>query len=334
MTTPLRAWAVLLPMSALIVAMPASALQTPPISSVAAAGDSITKGFNADQRSCTFDDHEAFNWATSDTNGSDFCAAGDENVFSLTERLECRQQADVISPEINQAKSGAQMLKDFFNQANTIKSYISAQPAPRLTTILLGHNDAVGFGFFGRCATSDQDPNNGCRTSPAAFEREFRKGLDVLITIPDLHIGVASPLRLTQRCPQCPAAFIVPFYQSLRTYRDILSRVSAEYAAIPSGGTSLVTTIGGETVGGATKAPGTTTAYSDAPWHYRFARSEISRCDRIHPSAAGQTTLARILDEGLVCSETSPCCQDTGNLSADAACSSVTINGTFFPGFF
>ena len=41
---------------------------------------------------------------------------------------------------------------------------------------------------------------NHCRTTEAAFEREFRKGLDVLITVPELKIGIAAPVRVSQLC--------------------------------------------------------------------------------------------------------------------------------------
>jgi hypothetical protein len=70
--------------------------------------------------------------------------------------------------------------------------------------VWLGHND-VCAGTLDKTRVacpreSDQDPNNYCRTTPAAFEREFRKGLDLLITVPELKVGVASLIRVSQLC--------------------------------------------------------------------------------------------------------------------------------------
>jgi hypothetical protein len=177
----------------------------PNLNAMDAAGDSITKAFNAQSAAlCPYDDQEFLNWATSDTHGTEFCSAGREGVFSQAERVECRKGANLVLAAPNSADSGAQMLKDFVEQATQIKAFLSAQPAPRYTTVWLGHND-VCAGDIDKVRSScergsDQDPNNHCRTTPAAFEREFRKGLDMLITVPDLKIGVASLVRVSQLC--------------------------------------------------------------------------------------------------------------------------------------
>jgi lysophospholipase L1-like esterase len=379
-------------MFVLVVCIGLIAIQTPPVAaqnekSVAAAGDSITKGFNAQSAFlCPNSDQEQFNWATSDTNGNETsgnnpCTSfGSDRVFSLTERLECNQggRSNVISPNPNQARSGAQMLKDFFNQAMAIKTYISAQPAPRLTTVLLGHNDICG-GKIGKFQFScdrgsDQDRNNYCRTTPAAFEREFRKGLDILITVPDMKIGVASLIRVSELCNfsgkqncqlfnscqtlwtnfggldaifgggngicgsltfNCSDTRVADAYTTALAYRNILQRVTAEYAAIPSGGASRVVTVGGQMVGGVMKASGSTLVYSDATWRYKFASSQLSCCDCFHPSRTGQDTLARIAREGLRCTGSpDTCCRDTGNSVTDGRCSTTDTSGTFYPGFF
>lgn len=106
----------------------------------------------------------------------------------------------------------------------------------------------------------------------------------------------------------------------MKAYREILKRVTAEYAAIPDGGQSPVVMIGGEMVGGAAKATGTHFTYSDAAWFYRFNADQISCCDCFHPSPLGQDTLARFAKEGLSCSKTAPCCRETGDPLADAKC--------------
>lgn len=114
---------------ALTVIAPCSAAEK--FAAIAVAGDSISKAFNGQSAFlCPNSDQEQYNWATSDTNGTDFCSPGREAVFSIDERMECEQGRDVSSPSPNQARSGAQMLKDYVAQANAIKSWITSQPPP------------------------------------------------------------------------------------------------------------------------------------------------------------------------------------------------------------
>jgi lysophospholipase L1-like esterase len=359
---------------------------TTEVRSLAAAGDSITKGFNAHRTVvadtelfCPNADQEEYGWATSDTNGTDFCSAGDEGVFSLTERLECRADANVRSRRRNQARSGARMLTHFVGQAQTIRAYLCARSGPRLATVFLGHND-VCSGKVDKepgCEHGpDEDPDDYCRTTPAAFEREFRKGLDVLVTLPDTRIAVASLVRVSQLCNhrskrQCQtipggpchelweavarlgdtfgAVFgleggicgsltkdcedpgrIAAAYHTARAYHDILERVTREYVGVPEGSPSPVVEVAGQIVGGATRAPGTTLVFSDAPWVYRFDGDQISCCDCFHPSLRGQNLLARVLRRGLRCSRTTPCCANMD----DPRCSAVDRSGRLYPGFF
>jgi hypothetical protein len=352
------------------------------IAAVASAGDSITKGFNAQSAApCPNTDQEYYNWSTSDTNlsqdGFPFCYEGPEGVASVTERLECAEQQEVESPDPNQARSGAQMLKDFVNQANAIKTYISTQPAPRLATVLLGHNDLCGgklTKYNLSCSRgADQDRNNYCRSTPAAFEREFRKGLDILITVPDMKIGVLSIVRVSQLCNfagkstcqlfsncqwlwrtangfdglfgsgngicgsltfDCSSGRISDTYRMALAYRNILQRVTADYAAIPAGGVSPVVTIAGQTVGGAVKASGSTAVYSDAPWRYKFTVSQLSCCDCFHPSRIGQEALARMATDGLTCSTADQCCVDIGDPVADGRRTNTETSGRYYPGIF
>ena len=84
----------------------------------------------------------------------------------------------------------------------------------------MGHND-ICSGTIERiqaeCAEGDdQDPMNHCRTTEAAFEREFRKGLDVLITVPELKIGIAAPVRVTQLCNHSRQNKLFPSWRKLR----------------------------------------------------------------------------------------------------------------------
>ena len=273
----------------------------------------------------------------------------------------------------NSADTGADMLTNFVDQANSVVAFLGTSPAPRYTTVALGGNDICGGKISKLSAScsagSDQDPNNHCWTTPEAFEREFRKGLDILLTVPELKIGVASLVRLSQLCnhsdknacslvpgscentwdfgasliengicgsltASCSDRRIRDVYEMARTYRDILDRVTQEYATIPAGGASQSITIGGETVGGAAKATDVLLTFSNASWEYKFASDDVSCCECFHPSFQGQDLTARILFDGFTCSESDVCCSDTGDALADGLCTSEETAGRFVPGLF
>jgi len=348
------------------------------IASMDVSGDSISKAFNGKGSfPCPNHDQEQYNWATSDTNGLAFCTAGPDGVYSQAERIECLRGSVINRAVPNHAKSGAQMLLDFVNQATAIQAYLSAQPAPRYVPVLLGHNDVCAGKvpkFLQGCEQgADQDPNNHCRTTPEAFERELRKGLDILITIPETRIGVAAMVRVTELCNHgnkqncqvflkcskvwtaaaytgwifgadngicgsltldCSPERLVDTYLTARAYRDVSERVTGEYSAIPPGGTSPVVTVGGQTVGGATKADGVVVVYSDAAWRTRFPAALLNCCDCFHPSPLGQHVGAAALFYGLACTPQTPCCKDTGDPLDEARCTTPDTSGTFYPGFF
>ena len=344
----------------------------PKIASIDAIGDSLSKAVNA-KEPCTNVDQENFNWATSITPGSAFCSDGGDGVFSQAERIECRRKAMIVNADPNSAVSGAEMLKDFVAQAHESAAFLGAQPAPRYVTVEMGHND-ICSGTIERVQADceegdDQDPMNHCRTTPAAFEREFRKGLDVLMTVPELKIGISAPIRVSQLCNHgakadcsilggtceelwtevfairptgvcgsitidCSDERLQDGYETARAYRDIMDRVSAEYAALAEGETSPETTVGGETVGGAVKAAGASLSFSDAAWIYKFTSEQLSCCDCFHASFVGQDTAARILFDGLTCGPTDVCCAATGDPVADALCTAEDTSGTFYPGLF
>lgn len=114
----------------------------PRINAMDAAGDSITKAFNAKSEAlCGNDDQKAASWSTSTSHGTDLCGVGGEGVFSQAEQLECRRGTNLIIADPDNAETGAQMLKDFVNQATKIKTFLSGQPGPRYVTVWLGHND-------------------------------------------------------------------------------------------------------------------------------------------------------------------------------------------------
>ncbi|HQU85418.1 MAG TPA: hypothetical protein PKY59_19915 [Pyrinomonadaceae bacterium] len=334
------------------------------VQAVDVAGDSISKGFNAGNSfPCSNGDQEQYNWFSSDTHGSDFCGAGSEGVNSFLERLECEYNSNILARNPNSAASGSQMLSDFVNQSNSIKTYLGAQNGQRLAAVFLGHNDNCGGNVTktnASCSSNDKDPNNYCKTKPDSFEREFRKGLDILITTGNTRIGVVSPVRVSQLCNfgsksncqvggtcqflwgvvnicasltrDCSTTRIVDSYTTMSAYREILKRVTAEYAAIPVGGNSPVVTIGGEIVGGVTKAAGTDLVYSDAPWFYKFNADQLSCCDCFHPSGLGQNELSKMLKIGLSCTRLQPCCRDTGDPLVDGKCTRTEVKRVYYRG--
>ena len=347
----------------------------PRIASIDAIGDSVSKAVNA--RECTNEDQEHFNWATSITQDDAFCSDGGDGVYSQAERIECRQGAMIVNADPNSAESGAEMLKDFFAQAQESAALFGMEPpaAPRYVTVEMGHND-ICSGTIERIQADceegdDQDPMNHCRTTEAAFEREFRKGLDVLVAVPELKIGIAAPVRVSQLCNHaakrncsllggscgslwenvvtlgilstgicgsitidCSEERLKDGYETARAYRDIMERVSSEYAALAEGETSPEVTVGGETVGGAVRAAGASLRFSNASWVYKFKSDQLSCCDCFHPSVRGQDGAARILFDGFTCGPADVCCADTGNPVSDALCRAEDTSGTFHPGLF
>ena len=348
------------------VSAAASAFGQLTIQAIDVAGDSISKGFNASSSfPCSNGDQENYNWITSNTNGSSFCSAGSEGVFSIAERIECDLGASIFAAAPNHAQSGATLVSDFVNQSAGVKTYLLGQNVQRMAVVFLGHNDNCS-GTITKvntsCTSNDLDPQNYCKTKPESFERELRKGLDQLISIGNTRVGVVAPVRVSQLCNfgsksncqlagscqflwgtvnicgaltrDCSSTRISDTYTTMRAYRDILKRVTAEYEAVPIGGTSPVVMIGGQTVGGGIKALETSVVYSDAPWFYRFKSEQISCCDCFHPSALGQDTLAKLLKNGLQCSRFSPCCKDTDDPLADGKCSVNDRKRTYYRGVF
>jgi hypothetical protein len=336
------------------------------IQAIDVAGDSISKGFNAGNSfPCTNGDQENYNWLTSSTSGSNLCSAGSEGVFSIRERLQCALGTTILAKTPNSAASGATMLNNFVSQASSVRAYLDAQSGRKLAAVFLGHNDNCSGTLTkinATCSSPDLDPNNHCRTRNEAFERELRKGLDILITTANTRIGVVAPVRASQLCNfssktncqiggncqflwgsvnicgsltrGCSNTQVIDAYVTMQGYREILKRVTEEYAAIPIGGQSPIVTMGGQTVGGALRSFGVEVVYTDAPWFYRFSSEQLSCCDCFHPSGAGQNTLARLLTGGLTCSRQNPCCKDTGDALTDGRCSQLERKMVHYRGLF
>lgn len=331
--------------------------------SASVAGDSISRGFDADTGSCNYGDNVSRNWATGDDHGASYCSPGSNGTYSLSERLECAKGGTISN--FNSAESGATMVGDFYNQATAIRSNLSSAPAPRLVNVLLGHNDACTSETTrsGNSCGGDRDPQNYCRTTNAAFEREFRRGMDELIQIPNARIAVLAVIRVSQLCnfenkngcglsfglncdfiwtvgdivgdlfgggicasltTDCSNQRRIDMYNTVVGYNEVLERVTNEYVAISTGGSSAT---------GALKAADVGIRYGDGSFYYKFASDEVSCCDCFHPSDAGQLRLADFAWDGLDCGVTVQCCGVTSDTLAAATCSFTDTWSSYEGGF-
>lgn len=319
-------------------------------------GDSISRGFNANETLCTYSDQTSRVWATGRDHGSSFCSAGRDGTFTHAERLECAKRGTIRI--FNDAANGADMRSDFYQQAVLAKRNLASSLPPRYVAVFMGHNDACTnvTQKTGNTCGGDRDPDNYCRTTNAAFERELRRGLDELIQVPNARIQVLATARVSELCNfegmrgcglsfglPCRTVWDLPFvrlcqsltedcsnqrridmYETLRGYNEILERVTEEYARIPTAGRSAT---------GAVKAPDVALRYSVAPFQYRFRRGDVSCCDCFHPSDQAHALLAEAGWNGLACSAETPCCAETGDPLVDARCD-VEDTESFYPAGF
>ena len=332
-----------------ICALPAGAVIL--ADSVSVSGDSISRAFDANTSSCTYSDQVSRNWATGDDHGSSFCSAGGDGTFSHAERLECNKGGDVTI--FNDAMSGATMLGDFATQATNIKQHLSSAPSPRYVLLFMGHNDACTgtVDKTGNSCGGDRDPNNYCRTTNAAFEREFRRGMNQLIQISSARILVLATVRVSELCSfssksgcglgsglQCDAVWAlggicssltadcsnqrrIDMYNTLVGYNEILERVTNEYAALSPGGCNPP------------KASDVQIRFENGTFSYKASSGDLSCCDCFHPSDQGQSKLAQFGWTGLQCSATNPCCAPSNDPLVNATCSALDTT-TFYPGGF
>lgn len=346
----------------LALAAPRTAAQ-PLAESASVSGDSITRAFDANTDFCTFSDNPERNWATGNDHGSALCSAGPDNTFSHAERLECEAGASIA--RFNDAKSGADM-GDFHGQAMRIRANLTSAPAPRYVPILLGHNDACTdtISRTGNSCGGDFDPNNYCRRTPAAFERELRRGMDELIQIPSARILVLALIRISQLCnfggrnacalpfpiqcnviwrtsgiiedvfgaggvcssmtADCSSRRRIDMFDTLAAYNEVLDRVSAEYTLLAAGAASAT---------GAVKANDVAVRYSDGTFYYKLQPADVSCCDCYHPSDLGQQRLAELIWNGLPCSDATQCCGASVDPLANARCDVVDTTGGYAGGF-
>jgi lysophospholipase L1-like esterase len=250
--------------------------------SVAALGDSISRGFDA----CSvLADCPKVSWVT----------GTDKRVESLAARLALRAPAagrdaggraasgravgETVGNSWNLARSGARM-SDLPGQVTA-----AVRKKPELVTILMGANDA--------CRSSPEE-----MTPVAGFRREFESSLGALHrglprarvlvgSIPDLEhlweVGRRNPLaRTVWRLGICPSMLSRPdstdpadtarraeVERRVDAYNDVLKESCARYPSCTFDG--------------------------GAVHDYRFSMWQLSPWDWFHPSVRGQAQLARIL---------------------------------------
>ncbi len=329
------------------------------VSSMAVIGDSTTRAFNAGggeffDAGCAFSDQLSYSWATNDNNSS-LCAA--DTVYSHKERLECANNKNLSA--FNVAVSGANMRDDVYNQALAARNWIVGKAGPRYIAILMGHND-ICQGHHDKnstCSQTTKDPNNYCRTTTFAFEKEFRRALDVLIGIPNSRIGVAIPVQVSQLCNHRGKNVDCGFFDC--SCQDIWDTAQTEVAdvfegpgiceSLTSDGCSdarvadahrtwlryrnalirateeydavaagaMVPANATFGTGNVIKATGVQLSYSEAISRYKFGAGDIQNCDCFHPSFWAQNRISRYLYSGLTCTTTTPCCRNAGASDVD-----------------
>jgi len=261
--------------------------------------------------------------------------------------LSYAEQANAVGAE-NQAMEGASMLSGFYNQASALSPFLRQSQSSR-AIILMGHADMCTSQqqkSVGSCQTADMDPQNYCRTTPQAFEREFRRGLDQLITLNNVQIIVFAPLRYSQICNfQRRGHTTESLYGSRRQcgefWKDMAGGTPFGFApcasltadcsrqrirdayntqlnyfnilqTVTSQYSSLVpgslTPSAAGYQGGLVVGNGTKVSFRPDLWNYEFQDEDISSCDCFHPTKLMQSRIANITSGSLQCSPATPCC--------------------------
>jgi len=266
-----------------------------------------------------------------------------ESIFSYAEQSRAAG-ANLV------AEDGATMLNGFHDQAVSLATFLKKGREPR-AIILIGHGDMCTSETqksAGSCSNPDQDPQNYCRTTGQAFEREFRRGLDELVVVNNSEIIVFAPLRYSQICnfaqightseslygpsrdcqtfwketttasgfgpcssltTDCSTSRIEDAYNTQLGYFKILESVIQQYNAL-SGGSKTPSAVGHS--GGAVVAAGVTVTFRSDLWNYRFQIEDVSSCDCLHPTKLMQQKIANITSNTLQCPGSSSirCCGD------------------------
>jgi hypothetical protein len=137
-------------------------------------------------------------------------------------------------------------------------------------------------------------------------------------------------------CPSltdCTIDRVTDAYTTWLNYHDIANRLVEEYNIYAAGETipSNPTYSTGNVVRESNVFLLTTDVIGNAKFKYRDASGnvQLSVCECFHPSKYGQNTLASSLWNGVTCSPTTPCCDDSGGSDYDKGlCNSYTTTGS------
>ncbi|HSP37382.1 MAG TPA: GDSL-type esterase/lipase family protein [Frankiaceae bacterium] len=236
----------------------------PPVASIGAMGDSISRAFDA----CTFlADCMADSWTT----------GNDPAVASHYQRLLARNPA-IAGRAYNVAKVGASSA-DLPDEAKAL-----AARRPDYITMLMGSNDA--------CAEDETE-----MTSPAVFRARVDQALTTIYTArPDTRMLVASIpdiYRLWQVGHSNSVAQLVWSAGFCRTMLDNPTSTSAPDEARRQRVRTRVMSFNDQLAAACALHPGC--RYDGgAVFAYPFAVTDLSRFDFFHPNAAGQRKLSAI----------------------------------------
>lgn len=342
-----------------------SGFSTRALGSVAAIGDSITKAYNAEYSafgSCRYTDNPQYSFSTN-TSGN--------TTISIVERAMAYKGSEVATANFGfdgaRMSSGleqAQAVKAWIvGQAapRLITVFLGHND------ICGGEKDK----YHVSCSRTYQDPDNYCRTRAWDYEKQMREMLDVLITIPSSQIAMIHPLRVSQLCnfakekvvdewfltrrcedlwktpsligqdavcpslTSCSADRVADAYTTWVSYRDIGNKVVDEYNLYAAGQTipydSTYST--GNVVRANDVSLRKTDVLGNVRFNYRdaFGNAQLSVCECFHPSKYGQNLLASLLWDGVACSTTTPCCNDSVEGDSDynkGLCSNYTTSGS------
>lgn len=332
--------------------------------SASATGDSITRGFDADTSPCTYNDQPQRSFSTGVDHGISFCDAGGDGIFTHAERLECAEGDPVA--RFNDAETGAR-IDDFAEQAAAIAARSAAESGPFYVSVLFGHNDACTnvTRRTGNACGGDRDPDNYCRTTPAAFERELRRGLDALVQIPGMRIAVLAVIRISQLCNFRDKDVCDPlrgvfecelFWESGSRLAEVFGsggicasltsdcsdqrridmyETVVGYNEVLQRVTDEYAALpaGAASPTGAVKAADVALRYVDSTFRYRIQSDDLSCCDCFHPSSRGHRKLAQFTWDDLVCSDEVPCCATTTDVLDAARCVGIDTTSVYRGGF-
>lgn len=339
-------------------------------------GDSITTGYNADRASCTNSDQFRNSWATSgpwDINvGAPYTCGTSEAVYSYTERALC--SSTTLTEVRNVAMFGATMVADSLNQAIAVTNAVSSRQNVRNKVLFwLGANDYCSGNQAKFSATNcggdtNRDPKLYCSMKTTVFEDKLRAAMDQLMTVQNLNIVLASPLRVGQLCNFANMASSSTFLGSRVKCSSLWNLASSTLfggnkicAPLTAAGGTASTSCNSTRLQdsytilnsyraiikkvatdyatiGATK--NNVVTYSDTPWYSYVKQATdssatnawVSWCDCFHPSMGGQSGIAQYIFNGLSCSSSSPCCKDPGgsvSIAQAGLCNwKTTLNST------